>query len=95
MIIPVINKITLDWPKMNHTIDKNGDERWYNDKGQLHRIGGPAIKCRHGYEEWRQNGLLHRLHGQAIVWTNGDEEWWIDGILYTEEEFNKIVKDRK
>ena len=35
----------------NPTIYLNGTMAWYN-KGNLHRINGPAICCANHYEEW-------------------------------------------
>jgi len=52
-----------------------------NDKGQLHRIDGPAVKQFYapydGFEEWWYNGLRHRIDGPAIESDNSKhKEWW-------------------
>ena len=33
-------------------VDKNKTIRWFNDKGELHRLDGPAIEYADGYKEW-------------------------------------------
>ena len=30
--------------KSHLKVDEDGNKRWYNDKGELHRIGGPAVE---------------------------------------------------
>lgn len=72
-------------------IYKNGDRFWKNEKGQLHRIGGPAIEWNDGTKEWYINGNLHRVDGPAIEISNGYREWFLNGKQYTEEEYRKNI----
>ena len=38
------------------TEDEYGTIRWYNEAGQLHREGGPAIEWADGSKSWWLNG---------------------------------------
>ena len=68
---------------------------WTNDKGEPHRLDGPAIEWSSGDKVWLQNGNLHRVDGPAMVYINGDKEWWLDGVEYRTEEqwFNTLTSD--
>ena len=50
----------------NPKIDKDGTKRYYNSKGELHRIVGPAIEWSNGTKYWYQNGKLHRIDEPVI-----------------------------
>jgi hypothetical protein len=50
-----------------------------NEKGELHRVDGPAIEDEDGYQVWYLNGKRHRVDGPAIEYGNGYREWWVDG----------------
>jgi hypothetical protein len=63
----------------NPEIGKNGDTRWHNEYGQLHREDGPAIEYPNGDTWWYQNHLLHREDGPAIEWADGRRYWYING----------------
>ena len=65
----------------NPHVDRYGTKYWCNEKGQLHRINGPATICADGRREWYQNGKLHRDDGPAIVFDSGYSEWYIHGKL--------------
>jgi hypothetical protein len=65
---------------------------WYIDD-RLHRIGGPAVDIPNRLLSWYVDGKLHRLDGPATWWYDGERTWNIDGAEYTEEEFNKIIKE--
>lgn len=71
---------------------KNGDKSWYVN-GERHRLDGPAVEYLNGYKSWYVNDKLHRLDGPAIVYSSGTESWYIEGKLYSEEEFNKKIRE--
>ena len=58
---------------------------YYNEKGQPHREGAPAVIHSNGMEEWFLNGLFHRIGGPAITHEDGTQEWWVDGKLHRED----------
>jgi len=64
--------------KNNPIINTNGDTVWRNSIGQFHRIDGPAIIWKDGYEWWL-NDVRHRLDGPALSWSDGTELWFING----------------
>ena len=64
------------------TVDKYKTIRWYNDKGQLHRLGGPAVEWADGSKEWYVDGERHRLDGPAIEWADGSKTWYVEGKLH-------------
>jgi len=61
--------------------------QWFNEKGQRHRLDGPAIEWADGTKWWCQNGQLHRMDGPALEYANGDKWWYINGQELTETEF--------
>ena len=66
----------------NPTIDEYGTRIWRNDKGQLHRIDGPAKEYACGDKYWCVDGKRHRLDGPAIEYTNGYKAWYFNGELH-------------
>ena len=62
---------------------------YYNDKGEIHRLDGPAVEFDNGDKEWWINGSRHRLDGPAIEWSNGYKSWYLNGEGYTEEGFHQ------
>jgi len=76
------------------TVDKYKTIRWYNDKDQLHRLDGPAVKYANGFKEWYVDGKIHRLDGPAVEYANGSKEWWVEGKKITEKEFNEYIKPK-
>ena len=66
---------------------------YLNEKGQLHRLDGPAIEFYDGHKEWFINGRLHREDGPSIEWNDGDKMWFLNGKGYSEQEWqDKIIK---
>ncbi len=63
-------------------VDADGTIRWYDDAGDLHRDGGPAIEYANGARTWRQHGQLHRDGGPAVEYANGSTEWYQHGQLH-------------
>jgi len=77
------------------TVDEYGATRWYNEKGELHRLDGPAVEYADGSKEWLVNDLFHRLDGPARVYSDGCKIWCIEGMDYTEDEFNAKIETMK
>ena len=51
----------------NPETDINGTIRWYNDKGKLHRLDGPAIEwCRGNISWWINGDILFELYKSGI-----------------------------
>ncbi len=74
-------------------IDESGSVFYYNEKGQPHRIDGPAVEYSHGTKHWYINNKKHREDGPAIIYVNGfKEEWYLDNKEYTEEDFLYLLK---
>jgi hypothetical protein len=92
------NKFWRNENRERHRLDgpaiewANGDKYWYQN-GKRHRIDGPAIEYADGDKIWYQNGKYHRLDGPAIEYADGEKYWYIEGKEYTEEEYNKKVKE--
>jgi hypothetical protein len=45
---------------------------YYNEKGQYHRLDGPAIEWNDGNKYWIVNGQCHREDGPAVEYNNGN-----------------------
>jgi len=53
-----------------------------NEKGELHRVDGPAIEWADGTRAWWLDGKLHRVDGPAVERADGSCEYWLDGELF-------------
>lgn len=79
---PNLNALCLiEELELDKRVDKNGNIRYYNAKGQLHRKCGPAVEYTDGTKSWWINGKQHREDGPAVEYINGDKERWINGKL--------------
>jgi hypothetical protein len=76
------NKKIKEMKTTNPEIDEFGNKRWRNEKGEFHRIDGPAIEFVDGYKTWYQNGQKHRIDGPAIEGPHGNNQWWVNGHLH-------------
>ena len=63
-------------------IDEDGNVFYYNEKGELHRIDGPAVEYADARKEWRQEGRWHRLDGPAIELRDGSKFWYVNDKLH-------------
>lgn len=75
----------------NPVIDRYGNKWWYNSKGELHRVGGPAGECLGGSNHWWVDGNKHRLDGPAYEGADGTREWWVDGVAVAEKDYLEAV----
>jgi hypothetical protein len=72
-----------------------GTVEYLNAKGELHRIGGPAITWWYGTQEYWVDGKRYRTDGPAVIWSDGTQLYWVAGIEYTEEQYPKAVLEYK
>lgn len=73
--------------------DDNGDVRWKNEDGLLHREDGPAFSTLNGYKSWHINGKLHREDGPAIEYSDGCKNWYLNGEGFTLQGFLSVTTD--
>jgi hypothetical protein len=66
----------------NPVIDEIGNQYWYDENGQYHRIDGPAVLEVSGIQIWCINGKAHRTDGPAYIRLDGEQEWWVNGKFY-------------
>ena len=59
-----------------------GDIYYTNDKGQLHRDGGPAVEKIDGDKYWFVNGEKHRIDGPAMEYADGSKWWYFNDKLH-------------
>lgn len=64
----------------------NGEERYYDSDGELHRDNGPALIDNKG-EYWYCHGKLHRVDGPAVIQPKVHNRmgWYQHGLLHREE----------
>jgi hypothetical protein len=67
---------------MRHEVDSEGNQFWYNDQGDLHREGGPAVIWKNGEQGWLRNGLFHREEGPALIKPNISYSWYLNDKLH-------------
>ena len=65
---------------------------YLNDKGQAHRLDGPAIEGADGGKRWYVNGQAHRVDGPAREYADGSKWWYVNGKEYSKGEFEKRFK---
>jgi hypothetical protein len=73
----------------------DGIKRYFDDKGKLHRVGGPALIAQNGTKLWYQNGKRHRIDGPAAEWASQESEWYFEDQLIdctSQEEFERLIK---
>jgi hypothetical protein len=56
----------LEYFIMNPIINEFGTKKWFNDKGELHRVDGPAVEYPEGSKSWY-------IHGEYIHCNNNEE----------------------
>ena len=66
-------------------IYNDGSEEWRDDKGRMHRLDGPAIKCSTGTEVWYFQDCFHRIGGPAFTYRNIEFKWYQYGKLHNTE----------
>lgn len=96
------NLISLNWQVFDEgrkVVDSDGNVRFYNNEGKLHRVNGPAIEWVNGAKRWLINGKLHRLDGPAVEYADGRKLWYINDMFigqsedgFTNEEFENVKK---
>ena len=64
------------------TVASNGCVMHRNDKGQLHRLDGPAMETHDGTKRWYMNDMRHRGDGPAVEFLSGQVEWWYENIYF-------------
>jgi hypothetical protein len=74
-------------------VDEYGTIRRYRGD-KLDCLDGPAIEYTDGYKEWYRDDKLDRRDGPAIECVDGSKAWYIDGEEYSQDEFNKITKNK-
>jgi len=60
-------------------IDEEGNICYYNERGEFHRLDGPAMEFAVGTKVWHANGKLHRLDGPAVEYPDGTKQWYVNG----------------
>ena len=69
-----------------------GRIEYWNEKGKLHRLDGPAIEWDSGSKYWCINGQYHREDGPAVEYSDGSKSWCLNGkYYYNEQQFQQEV----
>ena len=75
-------------------VDNAGNIHYYDEKGVLHRVGGPAVETKSGYKSYWKHGRIHNLEGPAEIRANGTEAYFIEGVFYfSKKEWAKKVNE--
>lgn len=77
--------------KIFKTVDKGGNIKYMNEKGQFHREDGPSLENLSGTKLWYINGERHREDGPAVIFHNGYVEYYLFGNPYSKEEWELEV----
>ncbi len=68
---------------------------YINDRGEYHRLDGPAIEWNNGDRSWWINGERHREDGPAVETTSGYKAWYLNDKNYSEEEWKQEISKIK
>jgi len=72
-------------------IDKDGSKIYYNSKGEIHRLDGPAIEYIEGIKYWYKEGKLHKVDGPAREYLYEIKSWYLLDKWLKEKEFNSWI----
>lgn len=61
---------------------RKGDRIWTDDRGGLHREGGPALESAAGSKEWYRHSERHRLDGPALIEPDGSKVWYTNDVCH-------------
>lgn len=61
------------------------DRFFWDEEGEYHRIGKPAVIRKNGTKEWWLHGQRHRKDGPAITYKDGSQEWYLHGRRHRED----------
>jgi len=64
---------------------------YINERGEYHRLDGPAIEWNNGDKSWWINGKLHREDSPAIERNDGYKAWYLNDKNYSEEGWKQEV----
>jgi hypothetical protein len=87
------DKTIIYWPETGYT----RCIRYTNDKGELHRVGGPAVQyfSENGTlieELYYVDGYIHRTDGPAqIVHRKNQHFYWVNNVCFSEEDFKRMT----
>lgn len=62
-----------------------------NGRGQLHKIGAPAVVSDEGVQYW-QNGRLHREDGPAVMTNRGTRQYYWKGVRIDKQLWDSRAK---
>src|SRR4051812_7124115 len=71
---------------------KDGSTDWRNEKGEYHRVDGPALEFSDGNKYWFINDCRHRSDGPAVE-QNGTKMWFLYGNHIPHEEVDKWLEE--
>lgn len=54
-------------------------EEHFDENGEWHCIGGPALAFSNGGMCWYRHGKCHRRGGPASIYAKGDKLWYVNG----------------
>jgi len=60
-------------------VDEYGNKRYFNDKGNHHRLDGPAIEDLNGIKFWYINENCHRNIDPSDEYSDGTKQWFFKG----------------
>ena len=67
-------------------------KEYRNEKGDLHRIDGPAYIAGH-YKSWIMNGLWHRIDGPAYIAGHYKSWYFNDEFINPDDYIHEIIED--
>jgi len=94
-----LNNNIFPWTNFNKPVGvlyvyANGTKYW-SLNGQYHRKYGPAYEYADGSKCWYLHGKRNREDGPACEYSDGNKYWYLNGKEYTEEEYNRKIKERQ
>ena len=73
-------------------VDDGFMKKWYNAKGQHHRLDGPASITELGFQTWWINDKKHREDGPARI-QNNVEHWYLFGLRIDQDPIKEWLEE--
>ena len=77
--------------KSFRSVDRWGNVRYKNERGQWHREDGPAYEEPGGFKAWFINGKVHREDGPAIEYSDDSLRYYLNDIKYSVEDWEREI----
>jgi len=79
--------LKLSWKTKTYEeyVNTDSGREYHDEKGQKHRLDGPAVERSDGTKEWWMFGQQHRSDGPAVEFADGTKWWMQYGEMHRDD----------